>query len=58
MSTSILLQVHDELVLEAPAEEVEAASTLVREKMEGAVSLDVPLVIDIGIGDNWLAAKS
>jgi len=57
LGTAILLQVHDELVLEAPIAEVEKASTLVREKMEGAASLDVPLVVDIGVGDNWLDAK-
>ncbi len=57
LETSILLQVHDELVLEAPVAEVDQASSLVREKMEGAVSLDVPLLVDIGVGDNWLDSK-
>jgi len=55
--TAILLQVHDELVLEAPLDEVDSASTLVREKMEGAASLNVPLIVDLGVGDNWLDAK-
>jgi len=53
----LLLQVHDELVLEAPASEVEEVSTLVRGHMEGAASLRVPLVVEIGVGDNWLEAK-
>jgi len=54
----LLLQVHDELVLEAPVEEVGAISALVREHMEGAATLSVPLVVGVGVGDNWLDAKS
>ena len=54
----LLLQVHDELVLEAPVEEVGAVSTLVREHMEGAAALSVPLVVGVGVGDNWLDAKN
>ena len=54
----LLLQVHDELVLEAPASEVEAVSRLVKECMEGAARLRVPLVADVGAGDDWLSAKS
>jgi len=53
----LLLQVHDELVLEAPVSEVEPVSALVREHMEGAASLSVPLVVGVGVGDNWLDAK-
>ncbi|HEX6433125.1 MAG TPA: DNA polymerase, partial [Gemmatimonadales bacterium] len=53
----MLLQVHDELVFEAPPEEVEALSQLVRHHMEHVVTLQVPLVVDIGIGPNWLEAK-
>jgi DNA polymerase-1 len=53
----LLLQVHDELVLEAPESEVGAVSALVREHMEGAASLSVPLVVGVGVGDNWLDAK-
>jgi DNA polymerase-1 len=58
LETAILLQVHDELVLEAPIAEVESASKMVRQKMEQAATLDVPLLVDIGVGDNWLDAKS
>jgi DNA polymerase-1 len=53
----MLLQVHDELVFEAPPEEIEAMSRLVRHHMENVVALQVPLVVDIGIGANWLEAK-
>ncbi len=53
----MLLQVHDELVVEAPAEEAEGTAALVRREMEGAAALAVPLVVDVGIGDNWLDAK-
>ncbi len=53
----LLLQVHDELVLEAPTTESERVATLVREKMEGAATLEVPLLVDVGIGPNWLDAK-
>jgi DNA polymerase-1 len=55
---AILLQVHDELVLEAPERDVEAVATIVRREMEGAASLNVPLVVDIGVGSNWLDAKA
>jgi DNA polymerase-1 len=55
--TRMLLQVHDELVFEAPMDEVDAASALVRTHMEGAAALRVPLVVDVGTGANWLDAK-
>jgi DNA polymerase-1 len=53
----LLLQVHDELVLEAPQDEVERVAALVQAYMEGAAELSVPLVVDVGVGDNWLDAK-
>ncbi|HEU5040591.1 MAG TPA: DNA polymerase I, partial [Gemmatimonadales bacterium] len=53
----MLLQVHDELVFEVPPEEVEPMRALVCSHMEGVVQLEVPLVVDIGVGDNWLDAK-
>jgi DNA polymerase I len=49
----LLMQVHDELVLEAPREEAEVVSTLVRETMEQALRLDVPIVVNVGVGANW-----
>ncbi len=56
--TRMILQVHDELVLEGPGEELPEVREMVRREMEGAVRLSVPLVVDLGIGDNWLDAKS
>jgi DNA polymerase-1 len=58
MAAAMLLQVHDELVFEAPPGELEALRALVERKMTTAVELDVPLVVDIGIGDNWLDCKA
>jgi DNA polymerase-1 len=52
-----LLQVHDELVLEAPPEEVDEVKELVRREMEGVAELRVPLVVDTGSGTNWRDAK-
>jgi DNA polymerase I len=53
----MLLQVHDELVLEAPADEAEAARALVKELMEGAFELSVPLEVVTGVGANWYECK-
>ncbi|HSE65198.1 MAG TPA: DNA polymerase I [Thermoanaerobaculia bacterium] len=55
--TRMLLQVHDELVLEAPEREVEEVSALVQRVMEGAAQLRVHLAVDVGAGENWLNAK-
>ncbi|MGB7758197.1 MAG: DNA polymerase I [Bryobacteraceae bacterium] len=55
--SAMLLQVHDELVFECPPEEVDAVSRLARREMEGVRELAVPLVVDIGVGDNWRDAK-
>ena len=52
----MLLQVHDELLFEVPAKELEATEALVREKMSSAVELQVPLDVDCGSGKNWLEA--
>ncbi len=52
----ILLQVHDELVLEVPQDEIAMASEMVKRVMESAVTLDVPLLTEIGYGENWLEA--
>ncbi len=54
---AMLLQVHDELVFECPPEEVDALRTLVKREMEGVLELKVPLVVDIGVGNNWRDAK-
>ncbi len=58
MAASMLLQVHDELVFEVPPDEIEAVRVLVEREMTTAVELDVPLVVDIGVGDNWLDCKA
>jgi len=57
LHTRLLLQVHDELVLEAPAAEVEHARSLVKREMEAATTLHVPLVVTVGAGKNWVDAK-
>ncbi|HSL77918.1 MAG TPA: DNA polymerase I [Candidatus Limnocylindrales bacterium] len=49
----LLLSVHDELLFETPRDEVEALAAIVREQMEGALPLDVPLVVDVKVGDDW-----
>ncbi|MDG2062938.1 MAG: DNA polymerase I [Flavobacteriaceae bacterium] len=54
--SKMLLQVHDELVFDVPKEEIEALQTMIKNEMENAFSLDVPLMVDIGIGSNWLEA--
>ncbi len=53
----LLLQVHDELLLEVPPDEIDAVTGLVREEMEGAIELTVPLRVDLGVGDSWYACK-
>jgi DNA polymerase-1 len=54
---AMLLQVHDELVFEAPPEEAANLSAMVRHEMESAAALEVPLVAETGSGDNWRDAK-
>ena len=53
----MLLQVHDELVLEVPEPELDEVTALVKGEMEGAITLSVPLVVETGAGENWLDAK-
>ncbi len=55
-SLAMILQVHDELVFEVPDSEVEQVIPVIRRCMQGALSLSVPLVVDIGVGPNWDAA--
>jgi DNA polymerase I len=57
LRSRLLLQVHDELVVEAPAEEAERTADVVRRCMVGAATLDVPLEVGIGVGGNWKEAK-
>ncbi len=56
LRAKMILQVHDELVFDCPPDELDRLSALVKDKMENACRLSVPLVVDIGIGDNWLEA--
>ena len=56
-SARMLLQVHDELVLEVPYEELESVAALVKNEMEHAASLSVPLLVAVGTGANWVETK-
>ena len=56
-AAAMIIQVHDELVLEVPEAELDAVTEMVREEMESAIALDVPLVVDIAHGSNWMEAK-
>jgi DNA polymerase-1 len=57
LGTKMIMQVHDELLFEAPNDEVKRASEIIKREMEGAAQLDVPLVVEVGAGDNWMDAK-
>ncbi len=57
LSAKMLLQVHDELVLESPEREVEPVKELVRREMEGAAALSVRLRVDVSVADNWMDMK-
>jgi len=58
LGSRLVLQVHDELVLECPEAEVEEAATLLRDAMVAAYQMDPPLEAEVGVGDDWVAAKS
>ncbi|MBY0490204.1 MAG: DNA polymerase I [Gemmatimonadaceae bacterium] len=58
LAARMLLQVHDELVFELPPDEEGALRTLVKREMEGAAVLNVPLLVEMGLGTDWVAAKS
>ena len=57
LETRLVLQIHDELLFEGPEGEMERASELMRDEMCSAFELDPPLAVDVGIGEDWLAAK-
>ncbi len=57
LKARMILQVHDELVFEVPKKEVKQTSAVVKTAMESAARLDVPLVVEIGAGDNWMDVK-
>ena len=57
LATKLIMQVHDELVLEAAPEALDQVLSLTRETMERAVELSVPLLVETGVGPNWMEAK-
>ncbi len=56
-SAKLVLQVHDELVIDCPTEEVEEVCKILKTEMENAVQMKVPLTVDVGIGKNWFETK-
>ena len=54
----MILTVHDELLFEVPEASADAVAAIVRDRMQQAVTLDVPLTVDVGIGRNWKDAKA
>lgn len=57
LETKMIMQVHDELLFESPEQEVAKASEMIKREMEAAAKLDVPLIAEIGVGDNWMSTK-
>jgi DNA polymerase-1 len=57
IDAKLLMQVHDELLVEAAAGAAERVAEILKREMESAVTLDVPLIVDVGIADNWMDAK-
>jgi DNA polymerase-1 len=57
LKTMMIMQIHDELLFEAPKAEVERASEIIKREMEAAAELDVPLIAEIGVGNDWMSAK-
>ena len=57
LKAKILMQIHDELLVECPADQAEQVAATLKREMESAVELDVPLIAEAGIGDNWMDAK-
>jgi DNA polymerase-1 len=53
LTTKLLLQVHDELVLEVPERELDRVKAVLSTEMTGVAELSVPLVVDVGVGPNW-----
>lgn len=53
LKTKMIMQVHDELIFEIPEEELEEVKAKVKQQMESAMQLSVPLIVDVGVGDNW-----
>lgn len=57
LEAKLIMQVHDELVVECPDAETETVTKILHEIMEHIVSWDIPMAVEVGVGKNWLAAK-
>ena len=57
LQTKMIMQVHDELLFEAPEAEIEKVTPIIKDAMESVVKLDIPLLVEIGTGDNWMSVK-
>lgn len=57
LQAQLIMQVHDELVIECPDTETEIVTKILHEIMEHIVSWDIPMAVEVGIGKNWLEAK-
>lgn len=57
MKSELILQVHDELIIDAAADEADEVSAILKTEMENAVKLSVPLDVDISVGANWMECK-
>jgi DNA polymerase-1 len=56
LKTKMILQIHDELLFDAPVDEIEQVKEIVKREMESAMDFGVPLVVELGVGNNWLEA--
>ena len=57
VKSKIVLQVHDEMMIEAPTEEIEEIKNIIKEKMENAIKLKVPLIAEVSEAENWYECK-
>ena len=57
MKSKLILQVHDELIVDAAADEVDEVIDILKSEMEGAVALSVPLNVVVAVGKNWMECK-
>lgn len=57
LEAKLLMQIHDELVIECPLDEAKQVETILHKEMEHIVNWDIPMAVEIGIGKNWLEAK-
>ena len=57
LKAKLILQVHDELIVDTPISEVEKVQKILKEEMEGVVNFNVPLVAEVGVGKDWYTAK-